>query len=346
MTKEAAIVICPGRGTYNKLELGYLQKYHTDKPEFISGIDDYRKKKGQAPISELDCADSYKVSLHTRGDNASALIYACAVADYMSINKDRYDIVGITGNSMGWYLALACGNALQGCDGVHVVNSMGMTMQDEAPGGQIIYPIVDENWQIDTNLLENLEGAISKGKRDNGNQIYTSIRLGGMAILAANDKGVKRLLELLPPVQEKYPYQLQNHGAFHSPLMKIISDGAKKALGPDLLKKPHLPLIDGRGHIWKPHSTNLDELHDYTFGQQIHETYDYTKAIEVALKEFGPSKLIVLGPGNTLGAPTAQCVIQNNWYGIDGKKSFIDAQKEDPFILSMGINEQRKLVVR
>ncbi|MFT5313562.1 MAG: hypothetical protein ACI8Z9_002055, partial [Paraglaciecola sp.] len=34
-TKQRAVVICPGRGTYNKDELGYLQHLHADKPEIL-----------------------------------------------------------------------------------------------------------------------------------------------------------------------------------------------------------------------------------------------------------------------------------------------------------------------
>jgi [acyl-carrier-protein] S-malonyltransferase len=40
------------------------------------------------------------------GDNASLLIYACALADFAAIDRDRFEVVAVTGNSMGWYLAL------------------------------------------------------------------------------------------------------------------------------------------------------------------------------------------------------------------------------------------------
>ena len=96
------MVICPGRGTYNKEELGYLQRLHRDKTEIISLIDDYRDSQGQVKVSELDSMDNYSMRVHTAGENASALIYACALADYQAINRDQFDIVAVTGNSMGW----------------------------------------------------------------------------------------------------------------------------------------------------------------------------------------------------------------------------------------------------
>ena len=103
--KKRAVVICPGRGTYNKEELGYLQRLHADKTEIVSVVDNYRQSQGQVSIAELDGMEQYNMRLHTAGENASALIYACALADYQSINRDEYDVVAVTGNSMGWYIA-------------------------------------------------------------------------------------------------------------------------------------------------------------------------------------------------------------------------------------------------
>ena len=92
--KERVVVICPGRGTYNKEELGYLAKHHGDKTEFIDNIDQYRLNKGQVAITELDSMSNYSMRSHTAGENASALIYACAKSDHSNINLDKYDSCG------------------------------------------------------------------------------------------------------------------------------------------------------------------------------------------------------------------------------------------------------------
>jgi [acyl-carrier-protein] S-malonyltransferase len=110
--KEKLLVICPGRGTYNATELGYLKRYHADRSDMIAQLDAYRTAQGQPTISELDGAEKYSPSLHMPGDNASLLINACALADFAAIDRDRFDIVAVTGNSMGWYLALACAGVL------------------------------------------------------------------------------------------------------------------------------------------------------------------------------------------------------------------------------------------
>jgi [acyl-carrier-protein] S-malonyltransferase len=72
----------------------------------VAQLDAYRARLGQPTISALDGADKYSPSLHMPGDNASLLIYACALADFAAIDRDRFEVVAVTGNSMGWYLAL------------------------------------------------------------------------------------------------------------------------------------------------------------------------------------------------------------------------------------------------
>lgn len=343
--KETAVVVCPGRGTYNKTELGYLSNWHADKTDFIASIDQYRAEKGQEPVSALDSASVFRSSRHGTGDNASPLIYACAVADFQSIDRDRFEIVAVTGNSMGWYLALACAGALAPDEAIHVVNTMGTLMHTDATGGQVVYPLVDEEWRADCGRISDYKHAVQRVSEIAGAEIFLSIRLGGMAIVAGNDTAVKALLKELPPAENRYPFALPHHGAFHTPLMQDISNKALQTLPASLFQTASLPLIDGRGHIWQPHATDLEKIHRYTFDHQITQTYDYSKAIEVAIKEFAPDRLIILGPGSTLGAPTAQMLLRHNWLGLTTKSDFVTSQKGDPFVLSMGIEEQRNLAV-
>ncbi len=344
MRRETVIVICPGRGTYGKTELGYLKNHHSDKIDFIDAIDRYREQQGQTPVSALDGAPAFKPSLHTTGDNASALIYACALADFQSIDREKFDIVAVTGNSMGWYLALACANALREEAALKVVNTMGTLMHNEAIGGQVVYPLVNEQWQSDPALQACVTETIAALLQQPDVEIYTSIKLGGMLVLAANAKGVTLLLRNLPPQQQRYPFALPNHAAFHSPLVQPLSVRAKSVLPAGLFAHPEVPLIDGRGKIWQPYATDLNVMYEYTFEQQIHQTYDYSKAIEVAIKEFAPDRLIILGPGTMLAPPTAQVLIQQRWLGLCCRNDFVKQQADQSFILSMGRDEQRQIL--
>lgn len=340
--KKKALVIAPGRGTYNKEELGYLKRFHADKRELIAAIDAYRAKAGQPTVTELDSRPTFSLSEHSRGDNASPLIYACAYADYLSIDRDRYDIVGVTGNSMGWYIALACGGAASNDNALHIVNTMGTMMQERLIGGQLIYSLVDENWKAIPGRREQLMQLMAQINGRDGRQLYISIELGGMLVFGGNAEGLSALEKSLKP-EGRFPMRLQNHAAFHTPLMDPISDAARQMMGDELFQPPAAPLIDGRGHIWTPYATDRKEIWSYTLGHQVHKYYDFTKAVQVAAKEFAPDGIIILGPGTTLGGAVAQSLIGINWLGWQSKEDFIRRQKENPYILSMGMEEQRKL---
>ena len=175
--KKRAVVICPGRGTYNKDELGYLTRLHADKKDLVNLIDNYRRAQGQPEVTQLDSMDKYAMRQHTAGENASALIYACAMADFQSINTDEFDIVAVTGNSMGWYIALAAAGALKPQQAIQVVNTMGSMMTEGIIGGQLIYPVVDDQWQFDTRLLELLETSVAQVNTQENCQVYLSIEL-------------------------------------------------------------------------------------------------------------------------------------------------------------------------
>jgi len=341
--KKSAIVIFPGRGTYGKDELGYLARHHSDKTAFLKEVDDWRGQQGRETVSALDNAKTYSAAKHASSINASALIYTCALADFAAINRDEYDIVAVCGNSLGWYLTLAGAGAVSAPNAIRLVDTMGALMEAQGEGGQLIYPFVGEDWRESRANLKAISDALHAG-RTKGNA-FISIRLGGMAVLAGDEAGMAAMEKSLPQAEGRYPFRLARHAAFHTPLLNHVSDAAFNALGRDLFDAPSLPMIDGRGAIWSSHSSDIDALYEYTFGHQIVETYDFSKSVEVAIKEFAPDKLILAGPGSTLGAPIAQELIRHRWLGLESKSDFSATQKKDPFLIAMGRDDQRKLVV-
>ncbi len=343
MTKPTALVVCPGRGTYAAATLGYLAAHHSDKTDFLAMIDRVRTKSEQSSIIDLDKAAKFSPSRHLTGDNASLLIYACALGDWAAINREKFDIVAVTGNSMGWYLALACAGALSLEDGADLVNTMGTLMHAQAVGGQIVYPLVNDKWQRDP-AREKLVADILTDARATDKNIHISIHLGGMVVFAADPAGLRHLKKVLPP-DDIYPLGLTHHGAFHSPLMDPIIPQAQDLLGEELFQNPDIPMIDGRGTIWSGLAVDQQALYEYTLGAQINRSYDFSKAIEIGIKEFAPDKIIILGPGTTMGGPVAQELIAQDWYGMKDKASFKKVQSENPPIISMGIEQQRSLVV-
>ena len=343
--RKTAVVVCPGRGTYNKGELGYLARHFTDKA-LLSAFDKRRADAGQETLSALDGADTFSVAKHTRGDNASALIYAATLGDFLSIDREAIDIVAVTGNSMGWYSALACAGALSAENGFAVVNTMGTLMQEALIGGQLVYPFMDDDWKASASRkAELLELVREIGSRQDA-VLTLSIDLGGMLVLAGNEAGLAAFEAAVPPVQGRFPMRLANHAAFHSHLQAPVAERGKAALAPELFSGPVLPLVDGRGAIWWPGASDPQALRDYTLGHQVVETYDFTHAMRIAAREFAPDLFIVTGPGTTLGGAVAQSLILSNWRGMASKAGFQRRQEEAPMLVSMGMAEQRPQVVR
>ena len=336
MAKERIVVICPGRGSYTRNTSNYLKTkiVHADKQ--IAWMDKQRKKLGLPTLTELDSMQ-FKAKVHMAGEHASPLIYACSLSDYCSINQDRYEIVAITGNSMGWYIALALSGALNSENAYRSINTMGSMMKEGIIGGQIIYPIVDENWQLDKTKNEMVMNEI------NNFGAHISIYLGGYVVIGGAQESLDALLIKLPK-EDKYPLQLPYHAAFHTPLMESVSIKAMSELSISLFQKPSVPLVDGRGYIWSQYSTEPSTLFKYTLDSQVIRPYNFNHAVTVALKEFCPDKLVLLGPGNTLGGSIGQIMIQQNWLDLDSKESFIKRQKKEPYLISMGMEEQHEII--
>lgn len=329
-----AVVICPGRGTYGPSELGVLA--HFPDRALLAGWDALRAGQGQQTLSDLDGAARYSLALHSRGDTASALIYAASFGDWLALSG--VDVVAVTGNSMGWYSALACGGAVSPDDGFRLVNTMGTLMQDALIGGQLVYPVVDDDWRPDparrAALLEGLPAGV-----------HLSIDLGGLLVLAGQDDALTAF-EASVPALDRFPMRLTNHAAFHTSLMAPIAAQGRAALPASMVQDPALPLIDGRGAIWWPGASDRAALWDYTLGHQVTEPYDFAAAIRTAAQEFAPDLFIVLGPGTTLGGAVAQSLIQAGWRGMTDKAAFQAEQDRSGLLVSMGRADQRTTVVQ
>ena len=336
MTKERIVIICPGRGTYTRDTSGYLATFGTSAKNQIAYMDDQRKLVGNSTLTELD-SKPFRAKIHMSGEHASPLIYACSLSDFLSIDQEKYEIVAITGNSMGWYSALALSGALNHENAYSLISTMGSMMKEGTIGGQIIYSVVDENWHVDESEKEEV---LTEIKNINA---HVSIYLGGYLVIGGEQSALDILLKKLP-AKDNYPFQLPFHAAFHTPLLDSISKKAYELLPQSIFQKPSVSLVDGRGHIWSPYSTETVDLYNYTLGHQVTNVYDFFTAITVAIKEFCPDKLVLLGPGNTLGGSIGQIMIENNWLDMDSKSAFSSLQKENPYLISMGMEEQRKLV--
>lgn len=341
--REKLLVICPGRGTYNATELGYLKRHHAARGDLVARLDAYRRQQGQKAISDLDGVEKYSPSLHMPGDNASLLIYACALADFAAIDRERFEVGAVTGNSMGWYLALACAGVVDFDAGARLVNTMGGLMHEKGRGGQIVWSMADADWRIDPVKAAEADAVFAEAKARGDIEVHVSIRLGAMIVFAADEAGMKWLMERLPK-DDRFPMKLNYHAGFHSPLLDHIVPLAQEANPMGDFGSGAVPAIDGQGRLWSPKAYDAEAIYDYTLGAQINRTYDFTRAVQVAAREYCPDRIVVLGPGTTLGAPVAQALIACGWRGLKGKADFQARQAADPLLVSMGMDGQRGVV--
>ncbi|MCA9568046.1 MAG: ACP S-malonyltransferase [Myxococcales bacterium] len=340
---KTALIVAPGRGSYDRAALGQLQGRAT---ELLDACDAWRTANGRPTVRELDAADAYRSSLHVAGEHASLLTFACSMADLGDLS-DTYDVVGVVGNSMGFYTALAASGALPLEDAIRLVDTMGAYQTRNVIGGQVLYPMCGSDWRTTPELRAVVEDALA-AVAARGHVAEWSIELGGYAVLGADRDGTKALLELLPPVERgsrTFPVQLPLHSAFHTSLMRDTSARAFGELGELGFRAPSVPLIDGRGMVFRPRWADPSALRDYTLGHQVTAPFDFTRAVKTALEHTGADVVVALGPGNGLGGPLARTIVECHWRGIVDRAGFEAAQAStDPVLLAFGIPEQRALL--
>ena len=336
MAKQTVLVVCPGRGTYGVAELGTLARNagHFDLARF----DAMREAKGAPTLSELDGAAKFSPALHASGGNAAPLIYATGWLDFLALDPARFDVVAVTGNSMGWYTALACAGVVSGEQGFAIADAMGTHSGRHGDGGQLLVGIVGEDWCAASKLRADVLACAAR------HGAMLSIDLGGMLVLAGTAAALDALARDLPPLPGRPAMRLAGHGPFHTPLMAQSSRAALAGLPANWFGQPRVPLIDGTGRIWRRHATDPAALHAYTFTAQILEPYDFAMAITVGIKEFAPDRIVLVGPGDMLGGAIGQTLVREGWLGMQNKTAFAARQASDPFLLAMGRADQRALV--
>jgi malonyl CoA-acyl carrier protein transacylase len=327
---KRALLVCPGRGSYTERAMGTLPKDH----ELVQPAERMRAEFELEPLLDLDHAVRFEAKRHLRPANVSALIYLISYLDAAAA-AERHRIVAIAGNSMGWYTALAVSGALDFEDGFRLVQHMALLQEQHAAGGQILYPLVDEDWRAVPERRELVTGALAELE----GQAFPSIQLGSFAVLAGTDDGIRALQAKLPKLTQggtPYPLRLQQHGPYHTPLLEPVSVAARELLAGLTFRAPEATLIDGRGRRSSPWSADLEELRDYTCGAQVTTPYDLALSLRVGLREFAPERIVLPGPGNTLGGIVGHALIAEGYRGIHSKSDFQALQaSDDPLVESM-----------
>lgn len=323
MSRPTAVLFCPGRGSYTKDELGFVGRAVRKGPvaDALAASDRARAEQGRPTVGELDGADKFRPSQHLDGENAAELIYFGTMAHVEQL-RERYDIVAVAGNSLGWYTALPASGALDPTSGWRLVATMA-ALQKQVKGGQVLMTTVGEDWRPNMALRVAVDATLH-GLRDRGEEFYCdySIQLGGHAVLAGTELAVRELLVRLPKVQvgeREFPFRLAGHGPFHTSLCLPTAAEAQRLLSDLPVTEPRCHLIDGFGNVHSPWSAHPRELLRYTLHEQVVETFDFSACVRTAMREFQPDVLLCAGPGSSLRAPVGHCVLREGWRGVHEK---------------------------
>ncbi|HEB53439.1 MAG TPA: ACP S-malonyltransferase [bacterium] len=323
MSRPTAVLFCPGRGSYGKGELGFVGRTVRPGPvaDALMVRDRDRRQQGRPSLSEVDGAERFRPSLHLDGENAAELIYFGTMAHTERL-RERYEILAVAGNSLGWYTALPAAGALDATSGARLVATMA-ALQKQVPGGQVLMTNVDADWRHDETLATATAEALAKC-RERGDEWFcdVSIRLGGHVVLAGTEAAVRELLSILPKVQvgeREFPFRLAGHGPFHTRLCAPTSQQAQQVLADLPMAMPSCHLIDGFGNVHSPWSSDPRELLRYTLHDQVVKPFDFSASVRTAMREFQPDVLLCAGPGTSLRAPVGHCVLREGWRGVTDK---------------------------
>ena len=159
---------------------------------------------GLSSISDLDGVPKFSKRTHFEAAHASSLIYSIAAAEYAALSLDADWIpVAVTGNSLGWYTALHVAGAISFDAGLDIViGTGGYQRQAGTVGGQLVFPVLDGDWQQQSSESSLLATAVTDALAAANKVGFASlsIDLGGLAVLAADDAGMAALKEALPTV--------------------------------------------------------------------------------------------------------------------------------------------------
>ena len=136
--------------------------------------------------------------------------------------------------------------------GFAIVDAMGENSQAGEPGGQVLLTLVDEDWRevpgLRDAVLALVEAIDGRPARRSTSRSTSAACWSSPATRPASPPcSPKRRRR---PARE--PLRLVNHGPFHTPADAGLVGPRLASFPPTGSARRDVPMIDGRGHIWRP----------------------------------------------------------------------------------------------
>jgi acyl transferase domain-containing protein len=321
------VMVLPGAGGYGRASLNSLPP---NDPR-VTQADAFRRDAGLPTLRELDGAGVFEPSLHGQAIHALPLAYLIGVIQADIAQRDHRPIA-VLGSGNGWQTALVVAGVLSFGDGLRLVHELAYAEQ-QSPSAALIYPLTDAAWRPQPALRAALDAALGAVV----GEATGLLDLGAFVVVGGPPDAIGRLLPKLRPVQigeQRYPQRVAGtrlHGVTPLPEASVEHLAALD------WRRPSVTLIDGRGARHTPWAADPTELRAYTLGALRAEPYRFAAGLRVALREYAPDGLLLLGPGRSLANGVAQALVAEGYRGVRSRTAFEALQRStSPLLLGTG----------
>jgi hypothetical protein len=88
----------------------------------------------------------------------------------------------------------------------------------------------------------------------------------------------------------------------------------------ELGRNRYPPKLLGHSVRFTSWSADTVRLRDYILRNQVTQPYDFATSVHATLREHAPDQLVLLEPGNTLGAICGQILLSEGWRGVRDRR--------------------------
>lgn len=222
-----------------------------------------------------------------RTDVTQVAIYTVSLAAFAALKEKnpKLDVVAAGGLSLGEYAALTAAGVLSFSEGLKLVRSRSLFMQEAAeasPGAMA--------------AVLQLDGAVVKEICAKFEKVYVAnFNCPGQIVISGSPAGVGEASKALSEAGARRVLPLAVGGAFHSPFMEPAREKLLPLLKETAWQKPCFPVVSNVLGAIYPEDASMPEL----LGRQIVESVLWEEDF-CAILNLKPELCLEVGPGNVL----------------------------------------------
>ncbi len=257
----AALVICPGRGTYGKAELGYLKRLHADKAELIERLRPAARRA--RPADHLRARRRRALqpgTAHARRHRLAADLHRllCRFPRHRPValrhRRGHRQFDGLVHDARRRRRGRAPNTASRSS------TRWARTARPASPAARSCSPSSTRNGARCRACARPCSASSRRSMPGPDAALYLSIELGGMMVFAGNEAGLAALLAEAPPTPGARAAPPRQSRPLPHPADAGLVGPRPARLPADWFGAPDVPMIDGRGHIWRPFASDAEAL--------------------------------------------------------------------------------------